>query len=57
MSALKILITFLDVVFILIILYLSRDLTWKKDKDSIIGFGCMGVTFWMNMLLIWCGNR
>lgn len=57
MSALRMLTTFLDVIFILIILYFSRGLTWEKDKASIIGFVCMGVTFWVNMLLIWCGKR
>lgn len=57
MSALMIATTILDAIYVLIILYFSRGLTWEKDKASIIGFVCMGVTFWMNMLLIWCGKR
>lgn len=55
MQALKIITTVLNVLFILIILFFSRDLTWEKEDDrfSIVGFGGMTLAYALSIVCMW----
>ena len=44
MAIIKTIITMMNVLLILIILFFTRAMTWQKDKESIIGFGYMIIT-------------
>lgn len=46
----KYLITFLDIVMCLCILFFARD---KRDKASVIGFGTMILAYAASAFLIW----
>lgn len=55
-SKLRITTTILDVIFILVIMYYCKDFIWNKNKSPLVGFACMEMTFFLNLLLIWCSN-
>lgn len=54
---LRITTTILDVIFMLYIMYSCKDLIRSKNKSAFVGFACMDMTFFLNLLLIWYSNR
>ena len=53
MTVLRVIVTALDLIFMLIFLYFLRGLTWEKNKASVVGFGSLELVFLLNLLLIW----
>lgn len=55
MQALKIITTIFNIIFLLIIWFFSRSLSWSKEDDrfSIVGFGSMMILYLANIALIW----
>lgn len=54
MDALKTVVIVFDVLFLLIIVFFSKDLKWqnRKDRASIVGFGMMILTYILNIACI-----
>lgn len=50
----KTIVTIADFIFLLILLFFMRGLSWgkKKDRASIVGFGLMMITYVANMFCI-----
>lgn len=55
MQVLKFITTIFDILFLLIIWFFCRDLSWEKehDKFQIVGFGSMMILYLANIVLIW----
>lgn len=55
MQTIKIIITVLNILMVLLLLFFTKGFNWsnKKDHASIIGFGFMICLFIANMFLIW----
>ena len=53
MYAFKIATTTLNIIMICIILFFMRDISWKKNKASVVGFSAMQILYLMNIFCIW----
>lgn len=54
MLALKIVASIMNFFMMGIIFFFMRELEWKKDKISIIGFSIMQVLYLLNTFCMWC---
>lgn len=56
MTTVKTIVTLLNILMILILLFVTRDFNWENQKDhaSIIGFMFMILLYMANVILIWC---
>ena len=53
MNALKNVTTTLICIMILIILWVCKDFTWKRDKANVVGFGFMEVVYILSLVCMW----
>lgn len=55
MQTIKIIVTTLNILMALLLLFFTRGFNWsnKKDHASIIGFGFMIFLYVANLILIW----
>lgn len=53
MYELKILTTFIILVFMAMILFFCRGLSLKKNRASLVGFGLMELTYLLSLICMW----
>lgn len=53
MYTLKIITTTLICIMMLIISWFCKDLSWKRDKASVIGFTFMETTYLLSVFCMW----
>lgn len=53
MVAIRAITAFLNIGFIFLIWFFCQEMTWDRDKVSMVGFSLMAVLFAMNTVLIW----
>lgn len=53
MYAFKIATTTLNIIMMCMILFFMRDISWKNDKASFVGFSAMQILYMMNIICMW----
>lgn len=53
MTEIRAITAFLNIGFIFLIWFFCREMTWERDKVSMVGFSLMAALFVANTVLIW----
>lgn len=53
MYTFKIVTTVLNVIMMGIIFFILRDISWEREKETVIGFSAIQILYIMNLFCMW----